>query len=167
MSGSRKGIFERLRGSKLFRRAYVRETVKQGIAHQIRAMRETRNMKQAELAAICGKSQSNIARWEDPDYGKYTLQTLLEVADAFDVFLSIQFVSFKEGLRRTDDKTSQALNARSFCDEDASWNVSSLIVFPDKDDIAVISRPYVSRAPSRERSLAGEYIGRSYRGTVL
>jgi len=120
MSGLRKRIFDRLKGSKLFRRAYVRETVTQGIAHQIRAMRENRNMKQAELASICGKAQSNIARWEDPDYGKYTLQTLLEVADAFDVFLSIQFVSFKEGLRRTDDKTQEGLDARSFCEEDAS-----------------------------------------------
>lgn len=131
MSGFRRGIFERLKSSKLFRRAYVRETVKQGVAHQIRAMREARDMKQSDLATLSEKSQSNIARLEDPDYGKFTIQTLLDMADAFDVWLSIEFVSFKEGLRRSEDKTFSGLNAKSFCEDDATWERSPPIVFTE------------------------------------
>ncbi len=120
-SGIRKNLFTRLQKSKKFRSAYVREHVKQGVAHQLRAMREARALNQAQTAKLCGKSQSNIARYEDPDYGKFTLQTLFDIAEAFDVWLSVEFVSFKEGLRRSDNKTSDALNAESFSESDEHW----------------------------------------------
>ncbi|PAQ00925.1 hypothetical protein CIT25_17820 [Mesorhizobium mediterraneum] len=141
MFGLRKNLFAKLKGSKAFRSAYVRETVKQGVAHQIRAMRESRNMKQADLAALSGKSQSNIARLEDPDYGKFTLQTLLEMADAFDVWLSIEFVSFKEGLSRSEDKSVAGLNAKSFSDDDSTWSSKNPNVFTNENSV----RPWASR----------------------
>ncbi len=107
-------VAKKIAASKEYREAYVRETIWQGIAHQIRVMRESRNMTQRELAAVTGKSQSNIARIEDPDYGKCTLKTLMEVADAFDVWLTVEFVPFSEGLKRSSDKSVEKLNAKSF-----------------------------------------------------
>ncbi|MDP1731086.1 MAG: helix-turn-helix transcriptional regulator [Devosia sp.] len=121
MFGIRKNLFARLKKSRAFRRAYVKEQIKQGIPAQIRAMREARRMKQSELADLTGKAQSNIARIEDPRYGKFTLQTLLEIADAFDVWLSVEFVSFAEGLRRTERVGQAALNAPTFSDADDMW----------------------------------------------
>ena len=128
MFGIRKNLFARLRDSRPFRRAYVKEQIKQGIPAQIRAMREARGMKQSELASLTGKAQSNIARIEDPQYGKFTLQTLLEIADAFDVWLSVEFVSFAEGLRRSDRVGVSSLNASSFSGADDNCSSGSPIL---------------------------------------
>jgi len=116
MSGFRKNLWESLK-NRIFRREYVAENVRSGIAFQIKAMRNARKLSQSDLARLTGKAQSAIARLEDPDYGKFSLQTLLEIADAFDVWLSVEFVSFSEGLRRTENRTSLALNAISFGDD--------------------------------------------------
>lgn len=121
MSGIRKNIWKHLK-DRVFRQSYVEEHVRAGVAHQIKSMREVRGWSQAQLAEKCGKSQSNIARIEDPDYGKFSVQTLLEIAHSFDVWLSLEFVSFSSGLARTADRSAQALNALSF-DEELSLSV--------------------------------------------
>ena len=116
MTGIRKNIWQHL-ANRIFRREYVAEHARSGVAYQIKAMRDARGWSQADLAKKADKSQSNIARLEDPDYGKFSIQTLLELADAFDVWLSVQFVSFREGLRRTENLTPNALNVISYSEE--------------------------------------------------
>ncbi len=119
MTGIRKNIWKHLT-DRLFRREYVAEQARSGVAYQLKAMREARGWSQADLAKMANKSQSNIARLEDPDYGKFSLQTLLELSDAFDVWLSVEFVPFNTGLARTSNRSASALNAISFSDEMAS-----------------------------------------------
>ena len=58
-----------------------------------------------------------IARLENPDYGKFSLSTLLKLASAFDVALLIRFVAFGELLERTRDLSPAGLNAASFRDD--------------------------------------------------
>lgn len=107
-------LLNKLLGKK-YRDAYVRENVRTGIAYQIRAMREQRNsMSQEALGKLLDKPQSTVSRLEDADYGKHTLQTLLEVASAFDVALLVQFVTHSEFLRRTQDVSPNALKAAAF-----------------------------------------------------
>lgn len=120
MSGIRKNIWKYLK-DRVLRQSYVEEHVRAGVAHQIKAMREARGWSQAQLAEKCGKSQSNIARIEDPDYGKFNVQTLLEIAHSFDVWLSLEFVSFSKGLARTADRSVKSLNAVSFEDEQSQF----------------------------------------------
>lgn len=104
--------------SKVYRAAYVAENVRMGIALQIRAMREQRSgMSQAELGKLLGKPQSVVSRLENPDYGKATVQTLQEVADAFDVALLIKFVTYPEFLRQTEDVSPEGLRVESYSDE--------------------------------------------------
>lgn len=101
--------------SKKYRDAYVAENVRMGIAYQIRAMREQRNsMSQKALGDLLGKPQSVVSRLEDPGYGKLTLQTLLEVAAAFDVALLVQFVTHGDFLQRMSDVSPLALQTASF-----------------------------------------------------
>ena len=101
--------------SKKYRDAYVAESVRTGIAYQIRAMRDQRDhMSQTALGAILGKPQSVVSRLEDPDYGKHTVQTLLEVAAAFDVALLVRFVTHENMLRITSDASPEALEVASF-----------------------------------------------------
>ena len=99
---------------KTYRRAYVAEHVRRGIAYQVRALRDQRGWKQGRLAEEMGKPQSVVCRMEDPAYGKVTVQTLLEVADAFDVALQVRFVPFSTFIRDTRDVSSQSLEVPSF-----------------------------------------------------
>ena len=101
--------------SKKYRDAYVAESVRTGIAYQIRTMRDQRDhMSQTALGAILGKPQSVVSRLEDPDYGKHTVQTLLEVAAAFDVALLVRFVTHEDMLRLTSDASPEALEVAGF-----------------------------------------------------
>lgn len=99
---------------KPYRDAYVGEHVRTGISYQIRAMRDLRGWSQKKLAEVLKKPQSVVSRLEDPDYGKPSVQTLLEIASAFDVALIIQFVDFPEFMKRTRDTSPGALAAESF-----------------------------------------------------
>jgi transcriptional regulator with XRE-family HTH domain len=91
---------------KPYREAYVGETVRRWMAHQIRAIRESRNWNQGVFAKKLGKPQSVLSRIEDPSYGKLSVQTLLEIAAAFDVALLIRFVSFPAFVAATRNLTT-------------------------------------------------------------
>jgi len=99
---------------KPYREAYVEENVRTGVAYQIRALREKRGWSQKKLAEVLGKPQSVLSRIEDPDYGKLSVQTLLEVAAALDVALLVQFASFPEFVERMEDVSPEGLNRPSF-----------------------------------------------------
>lgn len=100
--------------NKVYRSAYVAENVRMGIAFQIRAMREQRSMSQAGLGDRLGKPQSVVSRLENPNYGKLTIQSLLEIASAFDVALLVQFVTYPEFIRRTRNVSPQAFQVDEF-----------------------------------------------------
>ncbi len=104
-------------GDKGYRDAFVEANIRNAIAFQIRALRRKRGWSQGELAARSGKAQNVISRLEDPDYGRYTLQTLLALAGTFDVALSVRFVSYGELLSQLRNVSDEALAVPSFDDE--------------------------------------------------
>jgi transcriptional regulator with XRE-family HTH domain len=97
-----------------YRHAYMVEGVKTWIARQVRALREQRDWSQEDLGRRTGKPQSAISRVEDPDYGKLTLQTLFDLARAYDLPLLVQFVEWSDWLCRMDDSSSEALQKEAF-----------------------------------------------------
>lgn len=98
-----------------FRDAYVQSHLKHGLAHQIRALRLQRNWSQSDLAEKLGlKTQSAIARWEDPSYGRLSIATLLKLSSIFDVALSVRFVSYGKFLGEREDVSPSELSAESF-----------------------------------------------------
>jgi len=100
--------------SKVYRAAYVAENIRMSIAFQMKAMREQRDMSQSDLGKLLGKPQSVVSRLENPEYGKATVQTLLEVAEALDVALVIKFVPFPEFISYTSDVSPSGLQVDSF-----------------------------------------------------
>jgi transcriptional regulator with XRE-family HTH domain len=97
-----------------FRHEYMMDQVRSRIAFQIRALREQRQWNQSDLAKVSGKTQSVISRLEDPDYGKLSLQSCLEIAVAFDLPLLVQFVEWDDWLARMSNTSPSALRKRSF-----------------------------------------------------
>jgi transcriptional regulator with XRE-family HTH domain len=97
-----------------YRHAYMMEGVKTWIARQVRALREQRGWSQDDLGRETEKPQSAISRVEDPDYGKLTLQTLFDLARAYDVPLLVQFVEWSDWLCRMNDRSTASLQRESF-----------------------------------------------------
>ena len=71
------------------------------------------------MAAKLGnaKLQPMISRYENPDYGKYSVTTLLELARVFDVALVVRFAKFSELVRWDLHKTSATLQPASFASD--------------------------------------------------
>jgi transcriptional regulator with XRE-family HTH domain len=97
-----------------FRHEYMMDQVRSWVAFQIRALREQRHWNQSDLAKASGKTQSVISRLEDPDYGKLSLQTCLEIAVAYDLPLLIQFAEWDDWLARMSNMSPSAFRKRSF-----------------------------------------------------
>jgi transcriptional regulator with XRE-family HTH domain len=135
-----------------YRHAYLAEHVRQGIAYQIRALRNQRGWSQGKFAKLLGKPQSVVCRLEDPDYGKVTVQTLLEVANVYDVALEVRFVSYSSFLRRTRDISPTAMYVPAFKDDFAAQ--------PAKAPITV------HVAANQKRPIRMEWAGATEKGSL-
>jgi len=93
--------------SKRYRHAYVGASNRRFIARQIRALRG--DMSQEDFGRLIGKPQSVVSRLEDPSYGKFTQQTLHEVAAALDRAVLTRIVDFATFLRFTEDASDKAV----------------------------------------------------------
>lgn len=105
---------------KSYRDAYVKAHLEQGIAFQLRDIRIARGLTQGQVAKALGiKSQSAVARLEDPSYGRMSISTLLKVAAFFDVALVTKFVPYSRFLCEVENLTPTALTVPSFDEEDS------------------------------------------------
>ena len=84
------------------------------IALQVRELRESKNLSQSDLAAKTGTHQSAISRLENTDYGRMSVQTLIDLATAMDVALVVKFASYEDFLSQHSDVRPSALSAESF-----------------------------------------------------
>jgi transcriptional regulator with XRE-family HTH domain len=93
IGNQREQIWESLNDPE-YRGQFVEEGINVGIAFQIRSLRNKQNLTQANLAEKIKVRQPLVSAWENPDYGRFTLGTLKELAKAFDVGLLVKFVPF-------------------------------------------------------------------------
>ena len=103
--------------SKEYREALAIEHVNTTLATQIRKMRESRQWSQNDLATHLGKHQETISQWENPDYGRYSIMTLKELAATFDVALLVKFISFGELVQDMVSLSETRLSPPSYNEE--------------------------------------------------
>ncbi len=101
---------------KEMRSEFVADQVRTRIALLIRALREQpdRDWSQTRLGREMGKPQSVVSRIEDPDYGKLTLQTLLDVSKAFDLPLWIDLPEWEDWFRLIGNVPESSTSRESF-----------------------------------------------------
>jgi transcriptional regulator with XRE-family HTH domain len=100
-----------------YRHLYVAANIRNGVAFQIRALRESRGWTQRDLGERTGMAQERISQLEDPDYGRVTLKTLLRLADAFDVSLAVRFEPFSSLVDWVTSVSQESLRVPSFADD--------------------------------------------------
>jgi transcriptional regulator with XRE-family HTH domain len=112
--------FIRQLSEKEVRDEFVADQIRTRIALLIRALREQkeRSWTQSELGKRAGKPQNVISRYEDPDYGKMSLQTLFDLASAFDLPVWVDIPEWGDWFEKIKDAPSSATNRTSF-DQDA------------------------------------------------
>ncbi len=103
-----------------FRKQFVEEHLNVGIAFQIRSLRNRQKLTQVKLAELLGdkRKQPMVSEWENPDYGKYTLGTLKELANIFDVGLLVRFVPFSTLVDWTINLSSNEIAPLNFNEEE-------------------------------------------------
>jgi transcriptional regulator with XRE-family HTH domain len=108
--------FVRQLEDKELRDEFVADQVRLRIAGLVRALRgqTDRDWSQAELGERMGKPQNVVSRLEDPDYGKMSLSTLLEVAAAFDLPLWVDIPEWEDWARLIRDVPTSTTARRSF-----------------------------------------------------
>jgi hypothetical protein len=72
-------------------------------------MRKFRGDKsQSEFGDLIDKRQTVVSRLEDPKYGKWTLQTLFDVAEKLNVAVLVRFVDIPTFLKLSEDMSEDA-----------------------------------------------------------
>src|SRR5882724_1150636 len=108
--------FVRQLSDKEVRGEFVADQIRARIALLIRSLREQpdRNWTQAELGERAGKLQNVISRFEDPNYGKMSLQSLFDLAAAFDLPVWIDMPEWDEWFALIADIPNQETHRVGF-----------------------------------------------------
>lgn len=117
-SGTRGRLLKRFR-TKEYRHSYVESFLNSVISAQIRILREREGWSQKELADKIGTQQSGISRYENPDYSSWRIETLRKLARAFDMALSVRFVSFGDSIDEVEGFGSDRLIRPAFAEDPA------------------------------------------------
>jgi transcriptional regulator with XRE-family HTH domain len=128
-----------------YRHAYIESFLDSLIATQIRTHREVRGWTQEELAGLAETTQSAISRYERPDYSAWKLETLRKLAKAFDLALSVKFVSFGDELDDIEQFGEDRLMRPAFA-SDPVFHGGESVSTASKQTVATLSniRPFPS-----------------------
>lgn len=106
-------LLSRLKDKK-YRDAFVASQLNQIIPYQIRALRAARdNMTQEELAERAETTQSVISRIQNRGAANLNIKTLLKLASAFDVALTVRFEPIDRFIDWIDDLSPNAMSPKA------------------------------------------------------
>jgi transcriptional regulator with XRE-family HTH domain len=140
-----------------YRHSLAMAQFKRFVPFQIGAMRRQRDWSQQELAQRAGVTQGVISKAEDPDNGNLAANTILRIANGFDVVFVGQFMSYGE-FNEWRKRLSEKRIVLGFDQENAELAQAANSV-PDKslsqkyfeDGIAEINRRTPFPVPDQQR----------------
>ena len=109
---------------KAYRNSYVVHHTRQFLARQMRALRGDKSQK--DFGELLGKTQSVVSRLEDPNYGKWALQTLFDVAASLDRAVIVRIVDYPTFLRFTSNLTDAAVCPEAYKPYVSSKDLSTI-----------------------------------------
>jgi transcriptional regulator with XRE-family HTH domain len=98
---------------KEYAHAYMEESLNHYIATQIKVLREQRQLTQTQLAILAEMEQGDISVLEDVDYESWSIKSLKQLANAFDVTLHVSFESFSNSIQRIENFSRKILERPS------------------------------------------------------
>lgn len=113
INDKKKRLVEKLK-DKSYRDSFVASHIFNGIAFQIKSMREHKPLTQKELGDLAGMKQERISVLENPNNSNVTIDTLRRIASAFDIALMIRFVPFSDLVKWDINLSPEVLTAKSF-----------------------------------------------------
>ena len=122
-----------------YRHAFTQAHATDTVAFQLKRMREARGWTQGQLAVEAFgdvKLQSMVSRLENPDYGKYSVSTLVNLAKVFDVGLVVRFAPFSEVVDWDQNKTALTLEPLPFA-QDIALEEPGQVVAPNVQATAI------------------------------
>jgi transcriptional regulator with XRE-family HTH domain len=102
---------------KPYREAFLKQNIVSSLSHQIKINRVSRGWSQQDLADKIGSKQSVISRYEDSSYGKLSVSTLIQIANALDVGLEVKFTPFSRLVGEVNSWTREKAMVPSFSTE--------------------------------------------------
>ena len=99
---------------KQYRHAFVKSQLRIGLPMMCRVLRESRGWTQPMLAKEAGMSQPRISEIERPGERNLNLETLLRLAEAYDVALQVRFVPFRCLVDDSDNTSLHKYSVKPF-----------------------------------------------------
>jgi hypothetical protein len=109
-----RNLIEKFR-DKAYRDSYIASHTRRFLARQMRKFRGDKS--QSEFGDLIGKRQTVVSRLEDSKYGKWTLQTLFDVAEKLNIAVLVRFVDIPTFLKMSEDMSEEASLPQAY-DED-------------------------------------------------
>jgi len=126
--------------NKDYRKAFVASHINVNIPYQIRALRKQRGWGQQELAYKANMKQAAISRLEKPGNGKTNLDTMIRLANAFDVALIVKFAPYKEVINWSEQFYPDKFQVKSYEQDSIQSQTQSQIsiqTFADRLNVSV------------------------------
>ena len=111
-----KDLLKKLK-DKTYRDLFVVEQIYSRLPLKIQKMREQQGWTQEQFGEKAGMAQAWVSNIESPNYGKFTIATLLRIASVYDVALVVDFVPFSRLLKDTINLSQESFEVSSFGEE--------------------------------------------------
>lgn len=121
LADERRRLVESFR-DKAYRDAFVASRLASGIAFKMRATRKDRDYTQGALASLSGTKQSVISRFEQRNYGNYSIGSLRKIFAALDVALIVDAIPYSEFIDRILALSPEDMAIPSFDEDPGLWN---------------------------------------------
>lgn len=102
---------------KEYRDAYVQSQIRTRLPFQLRALRKSMQLSQAELAKAAEMAQARISDLERPTGKLPKLDTLCRIASALDVAVEVRFVPFSELIEASENFDPDNVSIKTFEEE--------------------------------------------------